>query len=99
MVSRHLFGTPNRYTSPLDSRLYQMKKAGFAIATTLFLAVVELCAQDIDLLIKEGHVIDPKNNISRKMDVAISAGTIAAVGADIEETRAKNVIEARGLYI
>ena len=30
-----------------------------------------------DLLIQGGHVIDPKNNINRVMDVAITGGRIA----------------------
>ena len=34
-----------------------------------------------DLLLKNGHVIDPKNNIDGKMDVAICGKTIAAVAA------------------
>ena len=36
-----------------------------------------------DLLIKGGHVIDPKNNIDGPMDVAVAAGKIAAVARDI----------------
>lgn len=32
-----------------------------------------------DLLIKNGHVIDPKNSINEPRDVAITAGKIAAV--------------------
>ena len=41
-------------------------------------------AQKYSLLIKGGHVIDPKNNIDRIMDIAITADTIAAVAADID---------------
>ena len=36
-----------------------------------------------DLLLKNGHAIDPLNNIDGKADVAIAGGKIAAVGLDI----------------
>ncbi len=56
-------------------------------------------AQEIDLLLKGGHVIDPKNNIDSKLDVAIVNGKIAQVAADILAKNAKNVIDVTGLYI
>ena len=34
---------------------------------------------NIDVLLKGGHVIDPKNGIDDLRDVAISAGKVAAV--------------------
>ena len=56
-------------------------------------------AQEIDLLLKGGHVIDPKNKIDSKMDVAIVNGKIAQVAADIFVKNAKNVIDVTGLYV
>ena len=40
-------------------------------------------SQEIDILLKGGHVIDPANNIDAVMDVAISNGRIAKVAPDI----------------
>jgi len=37
-----------------------------------------------DLLLKGGHVIDPKNNIDGRRDIAIQAGKIAEVSAAID---------------
>jgi dihydroorotase len=37
-----------------------------------------------DLLIKNGHVIDPKNGVDGVADIAIEKGRIAAVGSDIQ---------------
>jgi dihydroorotase len=54
--------------------------------------------QPVDLLIRNGHVIDPKNNIDAVMDVAIQGGKIAEVAARITK-EAKNVIDATGLYV
>ncbi|WP_254640152.1 amidohydrolase/deacetylase family metallohydrolase [Chitinophaga sp. GbtcB8] len=56
-------------------------------------------AQKYSLLIKGGHVIDPKNNIDRIMDVAITADTIAALAADIDTAQARKVIHAEGMYV
>ncbi len=55
--------------------------------------------QTIDILLKGGHVIDPKNNIDAKMDVAISGGKIAQVAPDIPTGSAKKVVDVSGLYV
>ncbi len=52
-----------------------------------------------DLLIKNGHVIDPKNSINEPRDVAITAGKIAAVEKNIDPALATKVVDAKGLYI
>ena len=54
-------------------------------------------AQQFDLLIKSGHVIDPKNQVDSVMDVAITTGKIAKLGADIPATQAKKTVNAAGL--
>ncbi|HTE30425.1 MAG TPA: amidohydrolase/deacetylase family metallohydrolase [Chryseolinea sp.] len=56
-------------------------------------------AQQIDILLKGGHVIDPKNKIDSKMDVAIVADKIAQVAADIPVKNAKKVIDVTGLFV
>jgi dihydroorotase len=52
-----------------------------------------------DLLLKNGHTIDPLNNIDSKMDVAIAAGKVAAVAVDIDPTLAKKVVDVSGHYV
>lgn len=56
-------------------------------------------AQQIDLLLKGGHVIDPKNKIDSKMDVAIVSGKIFKVAADIPSNTAKKTVNVTGLYV
>ena len=58
-----------------------------------------ILAQTYDLLIKNGHVIDPKNQIDSKMDVAINDGKIARIAANIPSSQAKKEIDATGLYV
>ena len=56
-------------------------------------------AQQIDLLLKGGHVIDPKNKIDGPMDVAITNGKISAVAKSILAKDAKKVIDVSGYYV
>jgi dihydroorotase len=58
-----------------------------------------LSAQDIDILLKGGHVIDPKNGINGVMDIAISNRKIHQVAANIASNQAKQVIDVSGLYV
>jgi dihydroorotase len=52
-----------------------------------------------DLLIRGGHVIDPKNKIDGPSDVAIKDGAIAAVGKSIDPGLATRVVDASGHYV
>mgnify|MGYP000122491071 FL=1 len=52
-----------------------------------------------DLLVKGGHVIDPKNGIDAVMDIAIKAGKIYKVGKNLPATEAKQVVDATGLKV
>jgi dihydroorotase len=63
------------------------------------LASPALSQSKYDLLLKNGHVIDPKNNINEVRDVAITGGQIAAVEKNIAPATAAKVVDARGLYI
>jgi dihydroorotase len=59
-----------------------------------------LAAQPVyDLVLKGGHVIDPKNDVNRVADVAIAGGKIARVAADIPEAQAGRIGDVRGLYV
>lgn len=79
-----------------------MKSATF-LCRALLLALLAVPAltfgQTIDILIKGGHVIDPKNKIDAKMDVAIADGKILRVAPSISADGAKKVIDANGLYV
>lgn len=70
----------------------------FAIVFCLLTAAL-LPAQQYDLVIKGGHVIDPRNNLSRVMDVAVTGSKIALVAENIPAAQAKRVADAKGLYV
>jgi dihydroorotase len=52
-----------------------------------------------DLLLKGGHVIDPKNGVDGAMDVAIAGGKIARVAPDISSAEASKAVDVTGLYV
>ena len=54
---------------------------------------------DIDVLLKGGHVIDPKNGIDEPRDVAVRGDKIAAVDRDLPVKGAGQVIDVAGLYV
>jgi dihydroorotase len=70
------------------------------IATLILLSSVQVQAQQkYDLLLKGGHVIDPRNKISAVRDVAIANGKVAAVAAKIESSEAFKVVDVAGYYL
>lgn len=74
-------------------------KTVIVLCFVLFLIPSYIHAQEIDILLKGGHVIDPKNKIDAQMDVAIANGKIYKVAADIPSARAKKVVDASGMYV
>ena len=72
-----------------------------ALVLGLFLFFIPeiIQSQEIDILLKGGHVIDPKNKIDSRMDVAITNGKILKVAVSIPANSAKKVIDASGLYV
>jgi dihydroorotase len=81
----------------------QPRVSAFTLPCVLFLLWMiqagTLQAQQFDILLKGGHVIDPKNKIDSKMDVAIVEDKIVQVAPDIPITNAKKVIDVKGLFV
>jgi dihydroorotase len=70
------------------------------LGTLLFLFTTSIISgQQYDLLIKDGHVMDSKNDIDGKMDIAVLDGKIAKVSANIQESEAKKTINAKGFLV
>jgi dihydroorotase len=67
---------------------------GLAVATS-----VSAAEPKYDLLLRGGHVIDPKNGLSAIRDVAIAGGKVAAVAEKIDPAEAFKVVDVSGLYV
>ena len=55
-------------------------------------------SQTYSIVIKDGHVIDPKNSIDEVMDVAIQDGKIVKVAKGIDAKQATQVVNAKGFF-
>jgi dihydroorotase len=66
---------------------------------TVFLLGNASAQPKYDLLLRGGHVIDPRNQISAVRDVAIADGKVAAVAARIDPADALKVVDVSGLYV
>ncbi len=65
----------------------------------LLILPAAVSAQEYDLLLKSGHVIDPANGVDAVRDVAIRGDRIAAVAEDLSPSDAKKTIDVKGLYV
>jgi dihydroorotase len=68
-------------------------------AILLLTLLAQVQAQQYDLLLKGGHVIDPANQRNAVMDVAVTGTTVARVAPSIAATEAKRVIDVSGRYV
>jgi len=78
--------------------------SGFKLVFIVSLSVCilsgrSLQGQVIDILLKGGHVIDPKNKIDSQMDVAIAGGKIFQVAHDIQANNVSKIIDVKGMYV
>ncbi len=69
------------------------------LLTALSLAAQPLAAQQYDLLIQGGRVIDPANQIDAVLDVAVKDGKIARIAEGIAADQATKTIDASGAIV
>jgi dihydroorotase len=85
-----------------------------AISLSRAQAQVATAAKPYSIVIKGGHVIDPKNNVDEVMDIAIAAassapaqagqaarpsGRIALLAKNIDRSLGVQVVDANGMYV
>ena len=76
-----------------------MKKISLFLLFIGFLMTGITKAQTFSIIIKGGHVIDPKNNINDVMDIAVKDGKILLVAKNIDAQEGIQVVQAEGLYV
>ena len=66
----------------------------------IFLIMINpVIAQKYNIILKGGHVIDPKNNINEVMDIAVKDGKIALLSKNIDAREGIQVVNAGGFYV
>lgn len=74
-------------------------KATIALVVAIVGATGSAAAQvKYDLILRGGHVIDPRNNISAVRDVAIAGGKVADIAPKIDAA-ATTTVDASGLFV
>ena len=75
-----------------------MKKLLFTIFSLIFIYTFSH-GQNYDLVIKNGHIIDKKNNIDFIGDIGISNGIIKYVGKELPNNSSRKIINAESLIV
>lgn len=76
-----------------------MKKIVCALYFSFVFSCSLLQAQSYDIVIKGGHIIDPKNSIDAVLDIAITNGKIVQVAKSIDAATAIRTVNATGFYV
>jgi dihydroorotase len=76
-----------------------MKKINVLLLLLISFFGTTTLAQQYDIVIKGGHVIDPKNNVDAVMDIAIKDGKIEKIAGNIDGKQAAQTVDAKGLYV
>jgi dihydroorotase len=76
-----------------------MDKKLFTLVVIYMIINCLIQAQSYNIVIKGGHVIDPKNSINEIMDIAIKDGRIMEIAKNIDPGKATQVVNAKGLYV
>lgn len=71
----------------------------FTLAVGMLAAATAAAAQDYDILLKGGRVLDAQNGLDAIRDVAIKDGRIAAVSVNIAATSALKTVDVTGLLV
>ena len=77
------------------------KYCSFAVVTigVILLNVGVAWAQEYDMILQGGHVLDAKNHVDAVEDVAVKDGLIAEVSPHIDSKKAVKTIDAKGFYV
>jgi dihydroorotase len=79
-----------------------VRRTAFAVTILLLAAAgggASQTAPKYDLLLRGGHVIDPRNQVDGVRDVAIAGGKIALVAARIDPADSAKTVDVSGLYV
>ncbi|MER3375157.1 MAG: amidohydrolase/deacetylase family metallohydrolase [Allomuricauda sp.] len=80
-------------------RMNMRRFLNILVVSTLLLFVQSVTGQEFDVLLKGGHLIDPKNNIDQQMDLGIKDGIVVKVEKGLSVKSASKTIDVSGLYV
>jgi dihydroorotase len=88
----------NKAQNILILKIRKMQKF-FSVVVFLLSMTAGSHAQTFGIVIKDGTVIDPKNNINELMDIGIKDGKITQMAKNIDPKLAAQVVDAAGMIV
>jgi dihydroorotase len=92
-------GNAKKFNEQINNLIQMIMKKKIILQLMSIMLTGFINAQQYNIVIKGGHVIDPKNNVDGVMDVAVKDGKIALITNTIDEKEGTQVVDARGLYV
>ena len=69
------------------------------IGAALFFTSADARAQEYDMVLQGGHVLDAKNHVDTVEDIAVKDGLVAEVAPHIDPKKAVKTIDVKGFYV
>jgi dihydroorotase len=69
------------------------------MGAALLFTATDARAQEYDMVLQGGHVLDAKNHVDTVEDVAVKDGLVAEVAPHIDPKRAVKTIDVKGFYV
>lgn len=79
--------------------IYSFVRGLWLTASIILISSAVGLSQNFDIVLKGGHVIDPKNSINKELDIAIKDGKIAKIEVNIPRDQGEKVIDAKDMII
>jgi dihydroorotase len=81
-----------------------MKFFKYCSLVVMAISVVQLCAtgalaQEYDMILQGGHILDAKNHVDAVEDIAVKDGLVAEVAPQIDPKKAVKTIDVKGFYV
>lgn len=77
----------------------KVRQIATGVVVCFFLPGIAAAQMKYDLLLRGGHLIDPRNKINAVRDLAILDGKVAAVAERIDPAEAFKMVDVSGLYV
>ena len=68
------------------------------MGAALLFTATDARAQEYDMVLQGGHVLDAKNHVDTVEDIAVKDGLVAEVAPHIDPKRAVKTIDVKGFY-
>ena len=69
------------------------------VGAALLFTATDARAQEYDMVLQGGHVLDAKNHVDTVEDIAVKDGLVAEVAPHIDPKRAVKTIDVKGFYV